>query len=184
MDILSILLIYISAWINTLHLTIGAAVITIAVLYFTRELTFKNRLGVSAIIGIIVAILGTGFIIPASAAPQLYYPLTILGLGAGVSLAYILISELAGKKLGWILVLIAAHFASYLLLLLAGTLPLIGESMLGVFLGVIPVAAIIFSILSWFALKWNPAWTPWWISGDAAGKNAFLKRIRRRKNRT
>ena len=51
MDPLTILFAYISTWVNSLNYTLGAAVIALAFLYFTRTLPISQRIAVPAIVG-------------------------------------------------------------------------------------------------------------------------------------
>ncbi|MDV0440922.1 hypothetical protein [Methanorbis furvi] len=182
MDPLTVLFAYFSLWVNTLNYTLGAAVIALAIVYFTKSLPVVQRILIPAVIGIIVSIIGTGILIPASVLPQLGYPLCLFALGSGCAVSYLAVASLTKRNLGWILIIICSHLAAYCVMLSSAFVSLVGESIFGFFIGAAIFSAIICSIATWCVLHWNPAWTPWWISGDREGRNAFLRKIRRKKN--
>ncbi|MDE2519210.1 MAG: hypothetical protein O0W93_07350 [Methanocorpusculum sp.] len=181
MDTLTVLLAYASTWVDPLNYTLGAAVIALALIYFTRTRPFPQRIAVPAILGIIVAVLGTGVLIPASALPQLGYPLCLFALGSGCAVSYLAVTNFTKRNLGWVLILVVSHLTAYCVMLSAVFVPLVGGSIFGFFLAAILFCAIISGVFTVLVRCWNPAWTPWWISGDEEGRNAFLRKIRRKK---
>ncbi len=181
MDLLTVLFAYFSTWVNTLNYTLGAAVIALALVYFTRALPTVQRIAVSAGVGVIVSVIGTGILIPASALPQLGYPLCLFALGSGSAVGYLAVTSWTKRNLGWVLILVCSHLASYGVMISSAFVPVIGASIFGFFAVAALFSAIICCIVTWCVLHWNPAWTPWWISGDREGRNAFLRKIRRKK---
>ena len=181
MDPLTVLFAYASTWVNTLNYTLGAAVIALAFIYFTRTLPFRQRIAAPVVTGILAAFVGTGILIPASALPQLGYPLCLFALGSGCAVSYLAVTNFTKRNLGWVLILVASHLAAFGVMLSAVFIPLVGGSILGFFLAAAFFCAIFCGILTWCVLHWNPAWTPWWISGDEEGRAAFLRKLRRKK---
>ncbi|HJK67722.1 MAG TPA: hypothetical protein O0Y13_01430, partial [Methanocorpusculum sp.] len=59
--------------------------------------------------------------------------------------------------------------------------PFVGASIFGFFVAAVLFSAVLFGVATWCVLHWNPAWTPWWISGDAEGRAAFFRKLRRKK---
>lgn len=181
MDPLTILLTYLYSWIDTLHITIGSAIIAIAVIYAGRNVTLEKKIALPLIIGVLTAIIGSGVLIQASTLPQLYYPLMIFALGSGTAVAYITASHLTKQTLDWVVAFIGLHVSAYATVLLSGVLPFTGGSMFGIFVTGLIVSVILSFILLFCASKWNPEWTPWWISGEEEGRNAFLRKLKRKK---
>ena len=120
MDPLTILFAYISTWVNSLNYTLGAAVIALAFLYFTRTLPVGQRIAIPAIVGVFVSVLGTGVLFPASALPQLGYPLCLFALGSGCAIGYLAVTTFTKRNLGWVLIIVASHLAAYCVMLSAG----------------------------------------------------------------
>lgn len=181
MDTLTLLLAYFSTWVNTLNYTLGAAVIALAFVYFSRTLSAGSRILIPVATGIGVSLLGSGLLISASALPQLGYPLCLFALGSGCATAYLAVISWTKRNLGWVIILVSSHLAAYVVLMLTPYVSFAGGSIFGMFVSTIPVAAVFVGIFTWGALHWNPRWTPWWISGDEAGRHAFLQKLRRRK---
>lgn len=182
MDPLTVLLLLFTTWVNTLHYTLGAAVIALAFVYFTRDLPRVQRIFVPLVVGAAVSFIGTGILLPASNLPQLGYPLCLFALGSGCAAAYLAVTAQTHRNLGWVLLIVCSHLAAYAVMISTGFFPLIGASIFGFFLGSILSGAVFFCIATWCVLHWNPRWTPWWVSGDRQGRNAFLRRLRRKKN--
>lgn len=181
MDPLTVLFAYISTWVNSLNYTLGAAVIALAFIYFTRTLSLGQRIAVSAIVGVFVSVLGTGVLFPASALPQLAYPLCLFALGSGCAIGYLAVTNLTKRNLGWVLILVASHLSAYSVMISSGLIPLVGDSIFGFFLAATFFCAVLSGVFTVLVRCWNPAWTPWWISGDVEGRNAFLRKLRRKK---
>ncbi|MDV0443317.1 hypothetical protein [Methanorbis rubei] len=182
MDPLTVLFAYFSLWVNTLNYTLGAAVIALAFVYFTKTLPVVQRILILAVIGAVVSIIGTGILIPASTLPWLGYPLCLFALGSGCAVSYLAVASWTKRNLGWVLIIICSHLAAYCVMVSSVSIPLFGESIFGFFIGAALFSAIICCIVTALVLRWNPAWTPWWISGDGEGRDAFLRKIRRKKN--
>ncbi len=181
MDPLTILFAYISTWVNSLNYTLGAAVIALAFLYFTRTLSVGQRIAIPAIVGVFVSVLGTGVLFPASALPQLGYPLCLFALGSGCAIGYLAVTTFTKRNLGWVLIIVVSHLAAYCVMLSAGFVPLVGGSVFGFFLAAMLFCTVFSGVFTVLVRCWNPAWTPWWISGDEEGRNAFLRKLRRKK---
>lgn len=181
MDSLTVLFAYFSTWVNSLHYTLGAAVIALAFVYFTRTLPIGQRIAVPAIVGVFVSVLGSGILFPASALPQLGYPLCLFALGSGCALSYLAVTNFTKRNLGWVLIIVASHLAAYCVMLASGFVSLVGGSIFGFFLAATLFCAVFSGMFTTLVRCWNPAWTPWWISGDEEGRNAFLQKFRRKK---
>ena len=181
MDPLTILFAYISTWVNSLNYTLGAAVIALAFLYFTRTLPVGQRIAIPAITGVFVSVLGTGVLFPASALPQLGYPLCLFALGSGGAIGYLAVTTFTKRNLGWVLIIVVSHLAAYCVMLSAGFVPLVGGSVFGFFLAAMLFCTVFSGVFTVLVRCWNPAWTPWWISGDEEGRNAFLCKLRGKK---
>ena len=181
MDPLTVLFAYGATWVDTLNYTLGAAVIALAVVYFPRNFSFVQRIAAPAIVGVLVSVLGTGVVISASALPQLGYPLCLFALGSGCALSYLAVTHITNRNLGWVLILVFSHLAAYCVLLSAVFVPFVGASIFGFFVAAVLFSAVLFGVATWCVLHWNPAWTPWWISGDAEGRAAFFRKLRRKK---
>ena len=181
MDILTLLLAYVSTWVNTLNYTLGAAVIALAFVYFSRTLSAGFRVLIPVAAGLLVSFLGSGVLVSASVLPQLGYPLCLFALGSGCAAAYLAIISWTKRNLGWVIILVSGHLAAYAVLMLTPYVSFAGSSGFGMFVVTVPVAAVFVGIFTWCSLHWNPRWTPWWVSGDEAGRRAFLQRFRRRK---
>lgn len=74
MDPLTVFFAYFTTWVNTLHYTLGVTVIALAFVYFARTLPRAQRIAIPMIVGVVVSVIGTGVLIPASELPQLGYP--------------------------------------------------------------------------------------------------------------
>ncbi|MDR0980734.1 MAG: hypothetical protein LBL85_02970 [Methanocalculaceae archaeon] len=181
MDPVTVLFAYFSTWVNSLNYTLGAAVIALAFVYFTRTCPTGQRIAVPAIVGLFMSVLGTGVLFPASALPQLGYPICLFALGSGCAVGYLVVTNFTKRNLGWVLILVASHLAAYCVMFSSGFVPLIGGSIFGFFLAALLFSTVFSGVLTALVLRWNPAWTPWWISGDENGRNAFLRKLRKKK---
>lgn len=166
---------------NSLNYTLGAAVIALAFLYFTRTLSVGQRIAIPAIVGVFVSVLGTGVLFPASSLPQLGYPLCLFALGSGCAIGYLAVTTFTKRNLGWVLIIVVSHLAAYCVMLSAGFVPLVGGSVFGFFLAAMLFCTVFSRVFTVLVRCWNPAWTPWWISGDEEGRNAFLRKLRGKK---
>lgn len=182
MDPLTVLFAYFTTWINTLNYTLGTAVIALAFLYFTQTRPIDQRIAIPAIVGGFVSILGTGVLFPPSTLPQLAYPICLFALGSGCTIGYLAVTNLMKHNLSWVLIIVVSDIAAYGVMLSSVFVPLVGGSYFGFFFAAILISAILSAAAVWCILHWNHRGTPWWISWDREGRDAFLRKFRRKKN--
>ena len=181
MDPLTVLFAYGATWVDTLNYTLGAAVVAPASVYFTRNFSLVPRGAAPAVgWGPVSGVGGRGCGRLARPA-QLGYPLCLFALGSGCALSYLAVTHITNRNLGWVLILVFSHLAAYCVLLSAVFVPFVGASIFGFFVAAVLFSAALFGVATWCVLHWNPAWTPWWISGNAEGRAAFFRKLRRKK---
>ncbi|MDR3102076.1 MAG: hypothetical protein LBU24_02410 [Methanocalculaceae archaeon] len=156
MDPLTVLLAYFLTWVEVLKYTLGAPVIALAFVYFTRTFAVGRRIAVPVIVGAVVSIIGTGEVFLASSLPQLGYHLCLLALGSGCAISYLAVTGWTKRGLGWVMIIVCSHLAAYTVLFSLMFIPLIGKSIFGLFAASVLFCAIFCGIATWCLLHRNP----------------------------